>query len=191
MCRCCIGAATLLAFTVVHGPAPSTESDQKSKPQTAAPQPAGTQKFKAIFEPVNYAQDMRLHDVAFATDDIGWAAGDKGLILHTVDGGTTWTPQLGGDPQNAAEDVQHLRVLGDKLAFAAQPGSGGDHALLRTTDGKNWTQSGTVGQHRGDFEFTSADAGAYVYGDGIFHTINGGKAWQKAHTCELSLTVEG
>ncbi|HUF23763.1 MAG TPA: YCF48-related protein [Vicinamibacterales bacterium] len=154
------------------------------------PKPRGDTKFKAIFEPVNYSQDLRLHDVGFATDDIGWAVGDAGTILHSRDGGKTWTPQLGGDKENAAADVQHIRVLSEKVAFAAQPG-GGDHALLRTTDGENWTQSGTVGQHRGDFEFTSADVGAYVSGDGIFHTVNAGKAWKEVYTCRLSLTIEG
>jgi photosystem II stability/assembly factor-like uncharacterized protein len=193
MFRYCIGAVTLMAMAVVcQAPAVARKvPDQQPKPKTAAPKAAATAKFKAIFEPVNYSQDLRLNDVGFATDDIGWVAGDAGSILYTNDGGTTWTPQLGGDPQNSAPDVQHLRVLSEKVAFAAQPGRSGDHALLRTTDGQNWTQSGTVGQHRGDFEFTSAETGAYVYGDGIFHTTNAGKAWKKVYTCRLSVTIEG
>jgi hypothetical protein len=34
---------------------------------------------------VNYSQDLRLNDVGFATDDIGWVAGDAGSILYTND----------------------------------------------------------------------------------------------------------
>lgn len=192
MCRYRIGAAALMALILSQGPAGARkEADVQSKPKVAAPKPAATEKFKAIFEPVNYSQDLRLNDVGFASDDIGWVAGNAGAILHTKDGGKTWTPQLGGDPQNAAPDVQALRVLSEKVAFAAQPGRSGDHTLLRTTDGQNWTQSGTVGQHRGDFEFTSAETGAYLYGDGIFHTVNAGKAWKKAYSCRLSITIQG
>ena len=182
MSRSSIAVAALIAIGALFQ-SPSAAGrlgDQQPKP-----------KFKAIFEPVNYNQDLRLLDVGFATDDIGWVAGNSGSILHTKDGGKTWTAQLGGDPQNAAGDVQHIRVLSEKLAFASQPGAGGNHSLLRTTDGENWVQSGTVGQHRGDFEFTSADTGTYVSGDSIFHTTDAGKSWKEAYTCALSLTVEG
>ena len=192
MSRFHIGAAALIAIGLVCPPSTIARriADQQPKPGGAVSKSGATPKFKAIFEPVNYSQDLRLHDVGFATDDIGWAVGDAGTILHTNDGGKTWTPQLGGDPQNAAADVQHVRVLSEKVAFASQP-SGGAHALLRTTDGENWTQSGTVGQHRGDFEFTSPETGAYVSGETIFHTTNAGKSWTNAYTCALSLTVQG
>lgn len=192
MCQCCRVAAVVVALAVCQSPAAARKvPDGQSKPKPAVPKTAATGKFKAVFEPVNYSQDMRLNDVGFATEEIGWVAGDKGLILYTSDGGKTWMPQLGGDPQNAAPDVQALRVLSEKVAFAAQPAASGDHALLRTTDGENWTQSGTVAQHRGDFEFTSAETGAYVSGDGIFHTVNAGKTWKKAYTCRLSITIQG
>lgn len=192
MSRHWVRAAALIAVTAVcQTPAGARRvPDQQAKP-TAKSKAAATSKFKAVFEPVNYSQDLRLNDVGFATDDVGWVAGDAGSILYTNDGGKTWTAQLGGDPQNSAPDVQHLRVLSEKVAFAAQPGASGDHALLRTIDGESWTQSGTIGQHRGDFEFTSVETGAYVYGDGIFHTVNAGGTWNKVHTCRLSVTVEG
>jgi photosystem II stability/assembly factor-like uncharacterized protein len=55
--------------------------------------------------PVNVA----LNCVAFATPEIGWAAGHYGIILNTVDGGRSWQTQLNGIQVNqlalqAAED---------------------------------------------------------------------------------------
>jgi len=50
------------------------------------------QKYKAIWEPVNVKEDLKLLSVRFATPDVGWVAGGKGimnggLILRTSDGG--------------------------------------------------------------------------------------------------------
>src|SRR5216684_3967315 len=60
------------------------------------------QRLKAIWEPINYAEDVELNDVFFVTDQEGWIAGGKdalhgGVILHTSDGGDHWDVQV-GDP---------------------------------------------------------------------------------------------
>ena len=34
--------------------------------------------------------DAMLHDVTFVDAEYGWAVGDRGVILHTSDGGRTW-----------------------------------------------------------------------------------------------------
>lgn len=49
--------------------------------------PAGAPRFKAIFEPVNYQQDLEIDDIVFVNDSVGWAAGAAGTILHTTDRG--------------------------------------------------------------------------------------------------------
>ena len=70
-------------------------------------------KFKAIWEPVNYQEDVELMDMAFVSDLEGWVAGGAsvlkgGVILHTTDGGDHWTLQL-GDPKSADRAYRSLR----------------------------------------------------------------------------------
>lgn len=84
-----------------------------------------------------------------------------------------------------------MRFVNDHLGFAVQRTGIGDHSLYRTTDGQTWTESGTVGQHRGDYQFTSADNGVYVNDKTIYHTTDGGKTWTPAYACAVSLTVQG
>ena len=65
--------------------------------------------FKAIWERVPYPKDVNLEAVACVSADECWAAGRKGSIVHTADGGKTWDAQLGGDPDAIAEDdFDHL-----------------------------------------------------------------------------------
>src|ERR1039458_1415160 len=75
-----------------------TQKMAPAKPGVAA-QKTERPKFKAIWEPVNYKQDLTLTGVFFVSDEEGWVTGEHGTILHTKDGGNTWTAQLGGDPQ--------------------------------------------------------------------------------------------
>ncbi|MDP9177190.1 MAG: YCF48-related protein [Gemmatimonadota bacterium] len=152
---------------------------------------AQSPRFKAIFEPVNYQQDLEINDIVFVNDSVGWAGGAAGTILHTTDRGKTWAAQLGGDPKSDDRPIAYLRFVNDRVGFAVQSTAGGDHRLYRTTDGQTWTEAGTVGQHRGDYQFTSTDNGVYVYNKFIYHTTDGGKNWKPAYTCDITLTVQG
>jgi photosystem II stability/assembly factor-like uncharacterized protein len=53
------------------------------------------------------AQDPALYDVRFVGDDQGWIVGEFGKILHTADGGKTWTEQqqslVGGEIVDALD----------------------------------------------------------------------------------------
>lgn len=153
---------------------------------------AGAQpRYKAVWEPVNFKQDLTLFSVFFVTPDIGWAAGDNGTIIKTTDGGATWTPQLGGDAQNDARAISNLRFVDQNTGFAVQSTGVGDHTLLRTTDGENWSATGTVGQHRGDYIFTSSTVGFQSAKNQIFATQDAGKRWQPVMPCAMSVDVGG
>ena len=130
-----------------------------------APAKGQQPKFKAIWEPVNVKEDLELMSVHFASADEGWLAGGKygmsgGVILHTTNGGLTWEIQV-GDPASDDRAIRDLYFLDAKIGFAVQ-GSSGDHQLLRTTDGQNWTQVGTVPEHREDFAFLSPQVGVLI-----------------------------
>jgi photosystem II stability/assembly factor-like uncharacterized protein len=148
-------------------------------------------RYKAVWEPVNFKQDLTLYSVFFVTPDMGWAAGDAGTIIKTTDGGATWTPQLGGDAQNAARAIKDLRFVDQNTGFAVQSTGVGDHTLLRTTDGDSWSATGTVGQNRGDYIFISSTIGFQSAKHQIFATQDAGKSWKPVMPCAMSADVGG
>jgi len=109
---------------------PRTPSSQKA--------PAGEKpKFKAIWEPITYKQDIKLTDVVFVTEQVGWVSGANGTLLKTTDGGDSWTAVLGGDATAKDEPIQALRFAGENHGWAVK----GTGKLLRTTDGASWEES--------------------------------------------------
>jgi photosystem II stability/assembly factor-like uncharacterized protein len=153
------------------------------KPTTAsqkAPQP----KFKAIWEPVNYKEDLVLFDVFFVSKEEGWVTGAAGTILHTKDGGTNWTAELGGDPHAEGGELKNV--------FFEDPTHGWAQAwntLFRTTDGESWQQ--VTGDIRGNVFFISDLKGFRVYGGKIFATQDGGIKWKEVFTCRAKMEVQG
>jgi hypothetical protein len=138
MKRSSVMLAILFCFAGMAGAQQPNPKMAPTKPSATAEKSPQT-KFKAIWEPVNYKQDLTLTDVFFVSDEEGWVTGQHGTILHTKDGGNSWTPQLGGDPHSGEETVAAPRFLDAKHGWAVQGGK-----LLRTTDGENWEQIGAV-----------------------------------------------
>ena len=183
--------------TALVQPAPAqqtTGAAPRRAPASAAPT-TGTPKFKAIWEPVNVKEDLKLMSVHFVTPEEGWVAGGRdelngGVILHTKDGGANWEIQL-GDPQSSDRPYGQLQFLTSTIGWATQSTSGGDHNLLGTADGKAWSAGGTVAQHRTDYAFTSAQVGFATAGDAIQRTQDGGQHWQPAYQCRVKAEVNG
>jgi photosystem II stability/assembly factor-like uncharacterized protein len=72
-----------------------------------------------------------LRGVHFISDNVGWAVGFSGTILHTTDGGTNWTAQT----SNTTANLLGVRAVDANVVWAA-----GAQAVVRTTDGgANWT----------------------------------------------------
>ena len=51
--------------------------------------------------------NQSLRDIAFRDENRGWAVGEKGLILHTTDGGNLWS-RYPTPAQHNLQDI-HLR----------------------------------------------------------------------------------
>jgi photosystem II stability/assembly factor-like uncharacterized protein len=153
----------------------------------AKPQP----QFKGIFEPINYSEDITLYDTLFVNAEVGWIAGgtvdlNGGVILHTRDGGTTWTVQH-GDPQSSDYAVKSLRFLDEKTGWAISKDK-----ILHTRDGERWILGGTIRDNYVDYMFTSETRGVYLGPNGDVHrTENGGRSWQQVSKCAGRVEVQG
>jgi len=184
-------ATVTLALAVGSNPLCAQRSTQ-THPATKPASPSGAQTpMKGIWEPVNYKQDLELQSVYFVTPDIGYAAGEAGTIIKTTNGGSTWTPQLGGDPHNDARRIMGLKFVDQSNGFAVQTTGVGDWVLLHTTDGENWEASGTIGQGYGDYAFVTPTIGVQAKGRQIMRTDNAGKTWKPAMNCAMSVEVGG
>jgi len=147
--------------------------------------PSAQAKYKAIWEPINYKQDLALHDVFFVDDQVGWVSGDKGTILFTKDGGDTWTPQLGGDPSAVGTPVSDLFVLDVKTGWARQHYD----TMLRTTNGQDWQEIGKVREF--GFQFLSATNGFRTTRATIQVTEDGGRNWKDVWPCRVKMEIGG
>ena len=147
-----------------------------SPAQSAAARP----QMVGVWEPVNYKGDIQLDDVFFVTADVGWVAGvaepsrGGGVILHTRDGGKSWTTQF-GDPESSDPAIRNLFFLDERRGWARRKASSGDDLLLRTTDGATWDEAGTIAQHMDDYAFISPTVGLVAAGREIKRTQDGGE----------------
>ena len=180
----------------------NAQSSRPGKPRaplapSAVGQAAGNPaqpRFKGIWEPVSYPEDVKLLDVFFVTADEGWVVGGRGensggIILHTSDGGTHWDNQY-GDPASSEGGVSHLRFLDATHGWAMQ-WTGQAARLLHTRDGKNWILSGTIAEHARDYMFTSDTNGVAIDGGRLLQTRDGGRRWTQVNQCEVNLQVDG
>lgn len=160
----------------------------------APSRPGAQPQVKGVFEPVSYTEDIDLHSVFFANADVGWAAGKQGTIIHTKDGGATWTAQLGGDPADKAAKIELLRFVDERHGWAAQ-----GRKILATRDGESWEEIGTLPYYVGDMAFLSPTEGVLaggsdIYSQGantIFRTTDGGKTWKPAWGCVAKVQLAG
>lgn len=168
---------------------------QKKKTTTAAAASVTAPATKAIWEPVNYPEDLELNDVFFVTDQEGWITGGKtamkgGVILHTSDGGDHWDVQV-GDPESSDRAFHDLRFIDPTHGWAAQRAAGGDERLLHTTDGTHWLAAGKIKENFSDYAFTSDTDGVAAHREDIYATHDGGRTWAPVFKCHAKVEVNG
>ncbi len=160
---------------------------QPTGPAAPASPAAEQPKFKGIFEPVNYPDDLRLNSVFFASENEGWVGANAGTILHTADGGKTWQAQLGGDLKSEEAPVTGLYFLDQRQGWAIQGGT----RLLHTGDGQRWSQTGALPAGDGLYTFLSGSTGVFINWQGIQQTRDGGQTWKFVATCSAKLQIAG
>ncbi len=153
-------------------------------PSTAA---AVQPKYKGIWEPVNYKEDLQLTDVFFVSAEVGYVSGVAGTILKTTDGGQTWTAQLGGNPQSQEDWISNLHFVDETHGWAHQCCG----RLLRSTDGETWEQVGISSSYFTTYQFFSELEGVHLVGKEIHRTTDGGRTWKPVFTCRVKVEIEG
>lgn len=109
--------------------------------------------------------------VSFPTPQQGWAVGHDGVVLHTTDGGATWSMQLDGRHAGALM-LEQLRVRAGK----GELGSPDDAGKLVDEAGRIAAQ----GAENPFLDVWFADARhGYIVGafNLIFETTDGGQSW--------------
>lgn len=167
---------------------------QVTRPQaTPAQRPAGQAKprYKAIWERVNYTEDLSLNSVYFVSAQTGWVSGGTGggagVILNTQDGGKHWGVQW-GDPQGKDDAPANFFFLDATHGWVRQ----GYNDLLHTTDGQNWVAGAKIDHYNSDYVFTSEKNGVAISGGrAIYRTTDGGRIWNVVNQCSVRIQVDG
>jgi photosystem II stability/assembly factor-like uncharacterized protein len=140
----------------------------------------------AATPPANYS-DAPLHAVQFIDRQEGWAAGDEGVIWHTIDGGGTWERQSSG----ARASLRSIYFLTPYTGWIAgrqelPHGAGSSGVILFTRDGglhwKRSPESALSGLNLIRFideqtGFLAGD-GSDRFPSGLFKTTDAGRTWQ-------------
>jgi photosystem II stability/assembly factor-like uncharacterized protein len=159
-------------------------------PLAAQSPAAAVPAVKGVWEPVSFTEAIDFREVFFVTVDKGWVAGDKGTIIHTRDGGVTWTVVMGGDPEAREETVKFLRFVDETHGWAVKDGR-----ILRTGDGESWEDLGAAPGYLQELAMSSplegVAAGHEAVGSTLYKTGDGGKTWRPVGRCSIKAVMGG
>ena len=131
--------------------------------------------------------DAPLHAVQFVDKAEGWAVGDEGAILHTIDAGKTWERQ----PSGTTASLRRVQMLTPYVGWAvgrveAPYTRTAQGVVLGTTDGggtwREVTAQSLPGLNAVQFldeknGFAAGDS-TDLHPTGAFRTANGGRTWE-------------
>jgi photosystem II stability/assembly factor-like uncharacterized protein len=167
--------ATMVAATLpaVSGPAAAEGKSQKAR-KSAQPKAAPAKKPEPQYrwDVQRSGVEDELLTVFFVNPKIGWAAGDRGALIKTTDGGDTWTRLQ--EPQSG-QHFEKIVFLDDNEGWLSGRG-----LLLHTTDGgRSWQPASKI-QGAGFGNGTLFEHAWYVVNtSGVYRTEDGGTTWKK------------
>lgn len=119
---------------------------------------------------ISVPTSANLNDIEFASDLVGYIAGDSATLLKTTDGGETWeklSPTWDGFPFGNV-NLLDVNFINESLGYMATTSSAG---ILKTTDGGlTWTvvPNNTTNQCYTDFVYVFAEDDLMVGGSDCF-----------------------
>jgi hypothetical protein len=151
---------------------------------------------QAQFQIQNSHTTASLRGIHALNDQIAWASGTNGIVLHTTDGGATW--QICTTPPDAEKlDFRGIQAFNQNTAIVMSSGKGDLSRLYKTTDAcRTWkllfTNPDKEGfwdallflspQHGfllGDPVTTTHMGGGTSFGFYIRETVDGGANWAR------------
>jgi photosystem II stability/assembly factor-like uncharacterized protein len=139
-----------------------------------------------------------LQAVSAVNDNVVWASGVGGMVLRTVDGGTTWEKH----PIPGAEKLQFrgVHALSAESAWALSIGNGIESRIYHTSDGgSTWAEQFRNNDSTAFFDcitFFDAKHGiaysdASHIGTTIVRTEDGGAHWALLNPADLPVALKG
>lgn len=140
----------------------------------------------------------RLRGVSAASDTVAWASGNKGTIVRTTDGGSTWARVV--VPGAESLDFRDIEAFGAGTAYVLAIGPGDASRIYKTGDGgKSWTMQFTNPDARAFYDaiaFWDEQTGIAVGDpvDGrftILRTADGGRTWKPVPAANIPEALPG
>jgi photosystem II stability/assembly factor-like uncharacterized protein len=115
---------------------------------------------------------------AFSSVDAGFAAGNRGDLLRTLDGGASWVPVVADPGLTQSPALSDMACSGFDTCVASGVGGAG---LLRTADGgKSWQASTVPGGTPADITITDGGAAVVVGAGGLIAiSEDAGASWTR------------
>jgi len=136
-------------------------------------------------EPAQFG-DAALRTIQFVDENEGWAAGDDGVIWHTINKGKTWERQASGTRASLRSMHFLTPYSGWIVGRTELAGGGSSGVVLATSDGGlTWLSVSTnampglnLVKFFGERTGIAAGDGNEVFPGGMFTTLDGGRNWK-------------
>ncbi|MSR55408.1 MAG: hypothetical protein EXS09_19300 [Gemmataceae bacterium] len=130
--------------------------------------------------------DAALRTIQFVDENEGWAAGDDGVIWHTINKGKTWERQASGTRASLRSMHFLTPYSGWIVGRTELSGGGSSGVVLATSDGGlTWPNVSTnavpglnLVKFFGERNGIAAGDGNEVFPGGMFTTLDGGRNWK-------------
>ena len=126
---------------------------------------------------LNSGTRAALSSVSFVDSQFAWAGGDGGVIIHTADGGKTWTRQNTDRRTETNNVIEGVHFLNQQAGWVA----GGAGTLIHTADaGQTWEhqKSGTASPLDSLFMLNDLEGWACGGNGALVHTADAGNTWK-------------
>lgn len=140
----------------------------------------------------------RLRGVSAASDSVAWASGNRGTIVRTSDGGSTWVRVA--VPGSESLDFRDIEAFGAATAYVLAIGPGDKSRIYKTSDGgTTWALQFTNPDPRAFYdaiafwdERTGLAVGDPVDGRfTILRTADGGATWTRVPPANIPEALPG